>query len=378
MAETLVILGASVRAAAYSAQRAGFAPWCADIFNDTDLAERFTSHLVTKYPQQLVDIAAKAPMGNWMYTGGVENYPDVIKKISAKRSLFGNGPMVLERVRDPKRFADALARGGLPFPAVNATAAGLPRDGSWLRKNRHSTGGVKVQIWDPRTTAPREDPDWYFQQRINGEACSAVFVAASGQAVLLGVTRQLVGTDWTGGSGFLYCGSMGPLELQSPLRSTFEQIGNQLEHEFGLVGLFGVDAVLAEGTVWPVEINPRYPASCEVLERALGIRTIEIHVDACRRGKLPEMVPLRGRRLAGKAVMYARKDATVGAAFRQRIIAENQGMSWPAVADIPAEAKAIEAGSPVTTVLGEAEDFEDLEKLLRDRVSRLEQTLYGK
>ncbi len=42
---------------------------------------------------------------------------------------------------------------------------------------------------------------------------SAVFLAAGGSAVLLGVTRQLVGCRWAGATGFRYVGSIGPLAI---------------------------------------------------------------------------------------------------------------------------------------------------------------------
>jgi len=378
MSESLFILGASVRAAAYSAQRAGFDPVCADCYGDNDLANRFPVTCVENYPDDLIStVDDGSPFAGWMYTGGMENYPRLVDQIAEKRTLYGNSGLILDRVRDPKRFVGALARGGLPYPAVNETAAGLPRDGSWLRKHRHMTGGLGVQIWDPRTTAPRDDPDWYFQQRIAGTPCSAVYVSAGGTAVLLGVTRQLIGTDWCGSSGFRYCGSLGPMQLPGPVRSIFEQIGNQLGYEFGLMGLFGVDAILADTTIWPVEVNPRYPSSVEVLERALGIRAIELHVDACRRGRLPEAMPQVSERWNGKAVLYARKDVVVPEVFVQRVATENHGMTWPAVADVPAAGREIAAGTPVTTVLGEADSEEALEELLKEKLGQLNEVLYS-
>ncbi|MCH8044062.1 MAG: ATP-grasp domain-containing protein [Planctomycetes bacterium] len=377
MSETLVILGGSVRAAAFSAQRSGFDPYCADCFADVDLAGRFQTTRVADYPDGLAAPAAEAPFGGWMYTGGLENCPELVDKIASKRTLYGNPGSILKRVRDPKRLVDALARGGLPYPAVNPTAVNLPRDGSWLRKHRRSTGGRLVQIWDPRTAAPRDDPDWYFQQRIAGRPVSAVYVSAGGQATLLGVTEQLAGTDWCNGKFFWYCGSLGPIQLDSPIRSIFEQIGNQLGYEFGLMGLFGVDAILADNVIWPVEVNPRYPASVEILERAMGIKAIEIHVDACRRGKLPELVTTNSRRWSGKAVLYAKKDCVINDAFAQRVVAENHGTTWPAVADIPEVGKEIAATEPITTVLAECESREQLEQMLRDRIARLETMLFG-
>ena len=53
-----------------------------------------------------------------MYTGGLENYPDVIAAIAAERPLWGNGPDVLAKVRDPFALAAVLARPDLPHPKV--------------------------------------------------------------------------------------------------------------------------------------------------------------------------------------------------------------------------------------------------------------------
>ena len=51
----LVIIGASARAAAFSAHRAGMRPWCVDLFGDADLARRFPVRRVA-----LADYAAIA------------------------------------------------------------------------------------------------------------------------------------------------------------------------------------------------------------------------------------------------------------------------------------------------------------------------------
>ena len=36
----------------------------------------------------------------------------------------------------------------------------------------------------------------------------------------------------------------------------------------GLRGVFGIDAIVRNGVPWPVEVNPRYTASVEVIEIA--------------------------------------------------------------------------------------------------------------
>ena len=64
----LLIFGASVRAAAFSALRAGLQPWCADLFADADLRARCPTIQVPPglYPQGFLHhITCELP-GAWM------------------------------------------------------------------------------------------------------------------------------------------------------------------------------------------------------------------------------------------------------------------------------------------------------------------------
>src|SRR5206468_8888687 len=74
---SVLILGASARAAAFSARRAGLAPWCADLFADADLRRLCPVRRidVADYPAGLVTALADAPPGPVLYTGALENYP---------------------------------------------------------------------------------------------------------------------------------------------------------------------------------------------------------------------------------------------------------------------------------------------------------------
>ena len=104
---------------------------------------------------------------------------------------------------------------------------------------------------------------------------------------MLAATRQLIGEDWTAARGFRYAGSIGPLVLDKPVHAVWQHVGSTLAAAYGLVGLFGVDAIVDGDRVWPVEVNPRYPASTEIVEQALEIHAIDDHIAACRDGALP-------------------------------------------------------------------------------------------
>ncbi len=342
MAPTLTIVGASVRAAAFSAQRAGYRVRAADMYGDVDLRRACAAFRVVRYPQGLAAAIRGPHDGGWMYCGALENYPRLIDRWARLRPLWGNPGRVVRRVRDPRAAEAALAEAGLRCPAI-ADDDGLSAiDGHWLRKPLRSAGGAHITRYDPQS--PRDAPagEFYLQQFIEGRPCSAVFVAAAGRAVLLGVTRQLIGTAWLGGSGFRYCGSVGPLDLAQRDRDTLQHIGDVLAARFELVGLFGVDAVVNGDGVWPIEVNPRYTASMELLERALDVRAVDLHVRACQDGELPSYSPRHPDRQYGKAIVFASQAVAIPPDWPAR--AEASSSRWPALADIPAGGSTIETG----------------------------------
>src|SRR5262249_35644735 len=77
--EKVLIVGASVRAAAFSALRAGLHPECADLFADADLQRRCPAVRVRgRYPHAFLEWIESAPSVPWLYTGGLENHPSLV------------------------------------------------------------------------------------------------------------------------------------------------------------------------------------------------------------------------------------------------------------------------------------------------------------
>src|SRR5689334_8027083 len=116
--EVLTIVGASARAAAHSARRAGFSPCAADLFADLDLRGLCPSVLVHDYPQGLERLCAGPQPGGWMYTGALENYPELVDRLAAMRPLWGNRAEVLRAVRDPQQLASAVVSDRVDSPAL--------------------------------------------------------------------------------------------------------------------------------------------------------------------------------------------------------------------------------------------------------------------
>lgn len=349
MPETITIVGASARAAAEAARRAGYGVVAGDLFADADLARIAQAHAVDDYPHGLLAVVAGAQAGDWLYCGGLENHPALVDRAAALRPLLGNAGPALCAVRDPLRVSEALARHGIRAPRVAVSARGVPRDRSWLCKPLRSAGGARIAAWDEQA-ASTADVACYWQERIEGLPCSASFIAASGRAVLLGVTEQLIGQGWLGAGGFRYCGSLGPLALPVAAGDELARLGGVLAAEFALQGLFGVDFILQGERVWPVEVNPRYTASLEVLEQSLGLDTIGLHLAACRGGELPAPPARAGSSWHGKAIWFAERDVHVSPAFFDRCWSARGNHPWSPFADIPAVGTHIAAGEPILTL----------------------------
>lgn len=380
-AATLVIIGASVRAAAFSAMRAGLRPWCADLFADADLQQRCPATRIhaRDYPHGLIALLDEAPPGPWLYTGALENRAQLVRTLSRKRQLWGNDTAVLRRVRSPLRLAKYLERANIPCPRVRQPHR-LPR-GLWLAKPVAGAGGHGIFFWPSDRRIPRSNERRYLQEVVHGEPCAAIFAGDSRGARLLGVTQQLIRAYWSHAKTWQYAGSIGPLRLSSIQRTAFERLGHALVEGFSLRGLFGVDCVLNsydDGLPYPVEVNPRYTASVEVLEHATGIPILALH----RRVFDPsaqEPVPVRRKQdgVVGKAILFAKQAINFPKAGPWQQTLQHPSDVWelPAFADIPAAGQRITAGRPVLTFFTRAPTaagcMEELRRIAADLDRRL-------
>jgi predicted ATP-grasp superfamily ATP-dependent carboligase len=377
----LLVVGASARAAAFSALRAGLRPECADLFADADLRARCPVRRVEPgdYPRNFLDLPALDAPAPWLYTGGLENHPDLIEDLARRRRpLWGNPAAVLRRVRSPWEVAAVLHRAGVPCPRVWRGEA-PPPDGRWVVKPLAGAGGSGVRLW-AGAARPRPRRPVYWQEFVAGEACAAVSVGDGETAALLGVTRQLVGEGWLNARRFAYCGSVGPQPLDSPARRPFDVLGAALAHGFGLRGLFGVDCVLRDGVPFPVEVNPRYTASVEVHEYATGLSALALHRRVFEAGAAAPPAPGEAAGVVGKAILFAR----AALRFPERgpwsaWVAPSGGpVVLPAFADIPPAGTVIEAGRAILTLFGRARTADECLAELRQTAADLDRRLFGR
>lgn len=371
----LIILGANARAAAYSAHRAGFEPFAIDLFGDRDLADVGPVVRIERYPSGFLAALNDTPHAPWIYTGGLENYPRLIERLAAVRPLWGNRGAGLRAVRDPARLAEVVSEAGLPFPRTIRMLETGQDQTRWLVKRRRSSGGLGVRF--AAASDLRSPPrGTILQEYIEGQAASATFVAAGGKAAFLGASRQLLGHEIGMESRpFLYAGSIGPLELGGDEIQTLQSLADLLAGRFVLVGLFGVDFVRTEDALWPIEVNPRYTASVEALERATGRDFLALHAAACEAGAIPAGMPRKAAMFVGKRIVYARRDATVLPEFDVLLGRWNETGQPPAIADLPRIGQTIRAGQPVVTVFAAGSSESVVKVRLEAMAKEVEQRL---
>ncbi len=339
----LIIVGASARAAAFSAYRSGYTPYWLDQFGDEDLRERFRGQIISDYPEDTVDLMGQAPAAPFIFTGALENHPGVLEGLSRQRTLLGNSKPVCLKVRDPSGLYQVFQRNRIPCPAIRIAGSSEATRQGWLIKPTRSAGGIGIEHYEDQPV----DERYYLQEYLQGDSYSAVYVSGRGYCRLLGVTRQWVGLPAFHAREFGYCGSIGPVDLTAADNRQWRRIGEVISNEFKLTGLFGIDAIRQEDKIYPVEVNPRYTASVEVLELALGYQAVKLHCDACSNQSvsIEERTP---RRLVGKAILFAPGDLTFKGIGVRRAV---DGVSFFRTADVPAQGTEIKQGHPILTVI---------------------------
>lgn len=374
-APPLLIVGASARAAAESAVLAGFEPLAVDLFADRDLQAiaRVLRCPAEQYPHALVQLARKlAPAGTpLLLTGAMENHLEAAAELERWYPPVGPSVSAMAKAREPALWQAMPSIPGVRVPRIAGAPPCVPHtgshDGPWLLKPRRGAAGRRVTFASsvPLHELNRSSDDTcYLQEFIPGIACSFTFFARDSHVHLLGATLQIVGDPAFGASGFEYAGSLAPLALSPPQQLAGQAIGQWLAQSRSLRGLFGVDFILSDaGIIHPIEINPRYTASVEVIERVTGTAALaklqavtQQHSPVCPATFNPVQA-------AGKAIVRAKRTLAVPDLW--------QRFNRSVLADVPEAGQVVPAHQPICTLLATGPSPEDCLAQLHDRAAEL-------
>ncbi|TDV19551.1 ATP-grasp domain-containing protein [Paraburkholderia caballeronis] len=377
----VAIAGLSARLFAQSARRAGWRVAALDRFGDRDtrdasqcwfdIGDAGLSIDRERLIEALTRVARLPKLIGWIGVGGVEPFVADLASMRGLPPYLGNEAAASAAVREPRRFFALLDELGIAHPPVSDTPPSAP-DG-WLYKLADGCGGVHVRE-AARVLASGEtltDGKGYFQQRRPGLAMSALFVAARGDARVIGFSEQT--SCAYGDMPFIHTGAIGPLD---PPPRTAERIADAIRAivaRTGLVGINSFDFLLGQddGSFELLEVNARPSSTLAIYDNAWphawprGL--LACHVEACVRGALPPPSPRAAdaRARVAQEVLFSPCPFAVSAAFSDACAHD------PGCADVPMPGTRVATGDPVCTLVARAPELTALRGALdaaRERV----------
>lgn len=352
--------------------RAGCISRCADLFADLDLqADARVYHvLADNYPHGLIRKEWACGCSAALYTGGLENHPECVRDLEALLPVWGNPSAVLSKLRNPELTTALFCEAGLHAPRIKIPPRRPDPDVAWLWKPYHGAGGRGI-VRHANAGPPFEKfvRDGYFQQLVDGVPCSACYVGFPEGARRLCFTRQLVGESFCNAPPFHYCGSVGPIEIDSGAGKLIDRAADLLATRLKCRGLFGIDFVLDKAVAHPVEVNPRYTASIEVWERSTGRSAFASYLDD---GFAESAGNACSPCVIGKAILFAAQECRIkpDAPCYQRQAVGPQGQ----YADVPRTERVHQPGDPILTLFVKGRSDVECRRLLQQRLAYFEAT----
>ena len=355
----VLVAGFATRHVATSAHNAGYEVHSVDSFCDLDLAAvtesrtRFTE--LSELQGAVEDVCRRMHFDIIAATSCAES----LDLSSVGQKICGSDPKVAAYFLDKKNIQDFFEKNGIPCPKILpkgvCPAMIKPCSGAGGWRNKRAENARDEEEW----CSLWENEPYIRQELVEGVPCSVSCISDGKKAVAVSFNEQLL----RGGSGeraYGFSGAVTP--FKHPLESEIVRCAERAVALSGCVGSVGVDFVAAADRFWAIEINPRFQATMDVVEKACGINLFQAHVDASR-GILPHAYTGEYRQYAARKVIFADRDMTV----KDDLL--KCGDVAAGIADIPAPGTVIEEGGAVLSVYGEgasrAEALESLDKTIR-------------
>ena len=134
----------------------------------------------------------------------------------------------------------------------------------------------------------------------------------------------------------------------------------------GCTGIVGVDFMVSDSSISVIEINPRFVATLDTIERSTGLNLVQLHMDACQ-GRVPERNG-KPKQICIRRILFADSDIRVNTDLSPII---------NSVADIPVMPASFEEGDAVISVYGEGKDIRSAEEMLSRVIRQCEVMMLG-
>ncbi len=406
----MILVGASIRAAAESAFRGGFDVLGIDQFGDRETIQacrRFWSlpscendtrnlmmALRKSASESRLPPATKTKLPKCIVVGGLNlgtgDRSGLIDQLDRWVPVVGAKPILVPAsgLQEASQLAKIAANAGATFPAVCHDGVRLDeKPGRWLIKDLRSSGGLSVR-WltesAPFSTNGLSANGTIAQQWKAGRSYGATFVADGGRAELLGVCRSLF--TRIDPYPFVYAGSFGPVDLTETQTCCIDRIGQAFVQETKAAGLFNVDVIIDGADVWLLEINRRWSGSSELIERSLQDQG---SLGECGGSLFRLMIKRMQQCDQQKAIIAGRADDSEHQYYKRIVFArqaghlkvdriltvgaQSQGIE---IKDTPnCEAQAIRKGEPIATLIVRADKSGAWTRKIKRLVAQVQQAV---
>lgn len=323
-----------------------------------------------------------------VYGSGFEAQPELLQKISALVPLIGNQASIVRAVKNATMFFGALDELNVKHPKTfyghpDEAGDGLDSATAYLIKLVGGSGGEHVAYYQSGSgsnSAKSKLLDGYYrQQYIEGVPISLLFIASARETnghkiSVVGFNEQWI--DASDSSPFRYGGAVSNIAISESLRKKLIDAAVKITNKFGLLGLNSVDAIWQKNTsadeVYMLEVNPRLSATVGLYDSA---SLFEQHIEVCLSQIVSQpCVDLACGCSCEKPIQTSKAHAIV---YADGDLLLSPDIVWPDwVTDTPLQqVEVLLAGSPVCSVVAEANDATQAKMLVQSRVTLVKNLL---
>lgn len=369
----ILIIALSARPFATAAKQAGYQVTVIDGFGDAQTRACADEAFVVGFDEtgfiadDLLDVINQldaAQYQGFVYGSGFDGKPALLQEIANHFPLLGNSAAVLKAVRHKKTFFAALQKLHILHPQIMDFALDLP-DG-YLKKSMAGCGGTHIGF-----ASQSDDLSCceYFQQYIDGRSVSLLFLARTEAVEVIGFNEQWVSPTDT--ASFRYGGAAGQVDLPVNLQKQLIDAARALTLEFGLKGLNSLDAIVADKSVYVLEVNPRLSATFDLYD---GTNLFERHISAVNN------MPIEAKSSSNKALtVQSKAHAIVYASKNIEIPSDFEWPDWATDTPVISESNIIiKVNQPICTVLANGKNSDAAKQLVLDRVKMLQAQFLSK
>lgn len=364
--KSLIIIAHSARALAQSAKRAGYYDVITiDGFADTDTqqacsqcwciplqAGQFNRSKVITCIRQLY---LKHPRAQVLPGPGGEFYVSYIKNHLTGWQVLGCSAETIHQTVEPSLFFARLDQLHIPYPPVSLSAD-VPREGDWLRKSVSSCGGLGVIKNEP--TEGLGDACYYWQQELPGRPVSALAISDGEDCRIIGFNQQMVRAI-SKQVPYAYAGAIANIELTEVNTIKTESYIKNIAKYFNMRGVFSLDMLLVDETLFILEVNPRISSTFELYQYIQPLlNLVDAHIRVCEGDALYDFEAVKG--VAGEQIMYADQDYKI------------KQVAWPDwISDRPHTGQHVLQGEPLCSVFAQGDEVVIVQKQLQARVQQV-------